>query len=312
MKKEFNTPGRSSSKKAREGGKSEHISHSEITLVSPGYVSERIKSPENLVTHSQELPAKLLKEVGVLKSPKEEKAITRINWPLQAAKNLSKQSQAKKTSPPNGKAGTSQQQQQQTSTDKSGINFYFYKNFNKFIQNLYVQDEKQLKAQSKEAKEQERLLVKKKIDLPTKTSTKAKEDRRTPSRKLKIEDKKIVPTLIQSPVAKTLSAKNSGKNFVNNYVSAGEVKKAKEPETMTFTMPDRKLPNELTKSTKNLRSEALDAPKMSAGNTVSTKINKSSSVKQIPAIEFSKLRLEAGKDKGAVLSSRLHDIFKNS
>jgi hypothetical protein len=51
-----------------------------------------------------------------------------------------------------------------------GINFFFYKNFNKFIQNLYIQDEQMIKKKINENKKDEKLLPYKKDPTPLKSS----------------------------------------------------------------------------------------------------------------------------------------------
>ena len=63
--------------------------------------------------------------------------------------------------------------------DNSGINFFFYKNFNKFIQNLYIEDEQMIKRKINESKKDEKLLPYKK-ESPAKTTKKSTSGNKRP------------------------------------------------------------------------------------------------------------------------------------
>lgn len=299
VKKEFSTPvlGNSSKIFKSEANKSERVSTSETGSLNPGYVSERLFRPNQLLTESQDLPSNALKESSGLKAIKVDKQTRTVRGP-QTYKDISAQNRAKKTSPPNinNKSATNSQ-----STDKPGINFFFYKNFNKFIQNLYVQDEKQLKLQSQEAKDQERLFVSKKLEASARllAASKVKDEKKTASQPLKIEERKAMTPIGNSQGIALSGSKSHNKKTTqiikNSNMLAGESKRVESSGGL------RRQQNEMTKSVKTLRPDMADGQENS---NYASRMVKSSSVKQIPMLEFSKLRLDTSKEKKPTQSPR--------
>ena len=74
MKKEFNTPTLGSNKKIKsDANKSEHVSSSGNASLQPGFVSERLGRPNQLLAESQDLASHALKDVNNAKMPKTDK-----------------------------------------------------------------------------------------------------------------------------------------------------------------------------------------------------------------------------------------------
>ena len=179
--------------------------------------------------------------------------------------------------------------------DAAGINFFFYKNFNKFIQNLYIEDEQMIQKKINESKKDEKLLPYKKEPTPVKTAKSTSENKRpgisSSTQKSSSIDKALKDFKIEAP---RRGASGSNITEAKRYLNESNLKR----QNTTISTGNYATNISIGESKEDLAKLYLREISSRKGNSnANNKIGKSSSFKTIINIDTSKARFDPKNNK---------------
>ena len=188
--------------------------------------------------------------------------------------------------------------------DTAGINFFFYKNFNKFIQNLYIQDEQLIKKKINESKKDEKLLHYKKEPIPVKLAKSTLGNKRpltaSSTQKSSSIDKVLKNLKIEAP-RRGISGSNIAET--KRHINESNLKRP----TTTISTGNYTTNISIGDSKEDLVKSYLRESSLRKGNsTTSNKIASNSSTKNMSHINPIKARFDSKdqKDDGKFYSPR--------